>query len=138
MANIMLDPSLIHFHERTLSIGELLSTNNSNTYTSENDHTEFNSDVIESILVRIPLHPIIALGVTSNVYKVVNTFQFNPIVNYCSNLYKLSELKYLDTKFNRTFDDLHIAFRRRIYETNITVIMIPYYVREDIKSDIIR
>ncbi len=92
MANIMLDPSLIHFHERTLSIGELLSTNNSNTYTSENDHTEFNSDVIESILVRIPLHPIIALGVTSNVYKVVNTFQFNPIVNYCSNLYELSNI----------------------------------------------
>ncbi len=134
----MLDPSQIYLDKRTLSIGELLSKDRNITYASKNDHTEFNSDVVESVLVRVPLRPLVVLGSDDSVYTVVNTFQFNSIVNYYLNLYKLSNLKYLDERFNCTFEEMHIAFRRRILETNVEVITIPHYTPENIKADIIR
>ena len=100
---------------------------------------EYQSRLIESVLLRIPIPVFYVAAGENNNWSVVDGVQrLSAIYSYVTDEFPLNRLEYFVQFNGKRYSDLPRAMQRRIGETQLTVHSIEAGTPEHIKSNILR
>lgn len=129
----MFDCNKAQIEVRNFTVVELITKYHDKLIDSNSiDENCLDSKVVESILIRLPIKPMVVIkGVVNGSYKfeILNNKEISSILNYIGGKFRLADLLYTDNF--EFYSDLSNPLRRRILNTNLTFHMIDADVTED-------
>jgi hypothetical protein len=118
--------------ERKICVHNLL-TDYSLNKTNTPNNIYFNSDIIESILFRLPLNKIWIYTLIDDYYVQHGHYIFD-IEAYINDLYPLKDLKLFPEYNGFRFSELSRSLQRRIEEYSLDVVFIRIYKHSDLDT----